>query len=99
MNKPVYHGGQDPSHPCHCEVYGFPHRPASGKCPASSPFLCSECCEPCEAKVMDTGIGAYEYWGSKEVDSRKETLSTCCNAKVVLNRAVNTAFVSLTSID
>ena len=48
---------------------------------------------------MDLGIGAYEYWGSKEVDSRKETLSTCCEAKVVRNRAVNSEFVSLTSID
>lgn len=97
--KPSHHGGQTPGENCYCTAYSFPHRPASGACPANSPFLCTECELPCEAKVMDLGIGAYEYWGEKGVDSRPETVSTCCEARVVKNQESNTEFVTLTSID
>jgi hypothetical protein len=98
-SKPSFHGGQDRGQNCYCDAYDFPHRPAGGACPADSPFLCSDCHEPCEAKIVDLGIGRFEYWGSKEVDSQPTTVSTCCGAQVVKNQAFNTEFVELTSID
>ena len=33
-------------------------------------------------RLEDTGIGAYEYWGAKGVDTRMELLSDCCGAEV-----------------
>jgi hypothetical protein len=75
---------------CHCAAYPFPHRIGSGKCLAEEGEpLCAECLLPASAKTIDTGIGAYEYWGAKCVDSRLETLSKCCQAGFVANTAAH----------
>lgn len=44
---------------------------------------CDECHRPCSSKSFDVGIGAYEYWGQKCVDSRIEILSDCCGAEIL----------------
>jgi len=41
-------------------------------------YICSECNEWCGIKVIDTGLGSYEYWGAVCHDSHKELVSTCC---------------------
>jgi hypothetical protein len=45
-------------------------------------FTCRKCGEPATADWQDTGIGAYEYWGARGVDTRMELLSNCCGAEV-----------------
>lgn len=40
--------------------------------------ICANCGFECEVIVIDVGIGAYEYWGAREVDSRLEVVSDCC---------------------
>jgi len=44
---------------------------------------CSECKEECEAKVIDNGIGVYEYGSERAVDVRLDTVSDCCEAEVL----------------
>ena len=41
---------------------------------------CSECGNPCDAIVIDDGIGPYEYFGMKGVDRRPALVSDCCEA-------------------
>ena len=43
---------------------------------------CSCCGQECEVKVVDNGIGSYEFWGAKGYDSRPEAVSECCEADV-----------------
>ena len=45
-------------------------------------YICSDCGNPCEPIVIDTGIGGYEFWGQRGIDSHKEVLSNCCQASV-----------------
>jgi len=77
-----------PKHPhqitCNCNAYTFPHRLGSGKCSNASiegPF-CESCKCTCNPKLVDNGIGMYEYWGSKEVDVQLDVESDCCGAPV-----------------
>lgn len=68
---------------CRCNAYRFPHRAGSGKCQATDPGpFCGHCGQPCEVRVVDHGIGAYEYWGGKGTDTRIEAESDCCGAGV-----------------
>lgn len=39
---------------------------------------CTSCGKPCRVILIDTGIGAYEFWGDKCVDKRIEAVSACC---------------------
>ena len=45
--------------------------------------LCVFCGGPCQAVSVDNGIGAYEYWGSKEVHHDWTVGSSCCGGDVV----------------
>lgn len=47
--------------------------------------FCSACRQPCEAHVMDFGLGWYEYWGYKCYDTNKQVVSKCCDATVMEN--------------
>ena len=42
--------------------------------------ICSNCKEPCEVVIMDSGIGLNEYWGFIDNDIQLSALSTCCEA-------------------
>lgn len=42
--------------------------------------ICSACKEPCTVKIIDNGIGSYEYWGAKGRDIQLEAVSDCCEA-------------------
>ena len=44
---------------------------------------CSECGEPCTPKVVDIGIGPYEFQGQKGNDVRLTWASDCCEAEIV----------------
>lgn len=37
---------------------------------------CPECQEEVDVELIDNGIGAYEYWGFRGIDTRKEP---CCS--------------------
>ena len=68
---------------CRCKLYNFPHRLGGGMCVGNLPGpFCEDCGQPCRAKLIDVGIGAYEYWGDKSVDSNKVWASDCCEASV-----------------
>lgn len=43
-------------------------------------LICEQCNHECGTKEIDIGIGGYEYWGFKGVDSRKVEVSDCCEA-------------------
>lgn len=45
--------------------------------------ICESCGEACTARVVDMGIGAYEYWGAREVHHDYQVVSPCCDAEVV----------------
>lgn len=69
---------------CYCYAYKFPHRLHSGRCKNTSligPF-CGFCRKACDANIIDTGIGGYEYWGNKGFDKRLELVSLCCGAEI-----------------
>ena len=40
--------------------------------------FCSACRKPCEVKLVDDGIGPYEFWGMKGTDTRMVAVSDCC---------------------
>jgi hypothetical protein len=44
--------------------------------------FCGECKENCTPILIDDGIGSYEYWGAKGVDTRISCISACCEADV-----------------
>jgi hypothetical protein len=44
---------------------------------------CSECGKECDGKVIDDGIGPYEFWGSKYVDHDYKVVSSCCEGEVL----------------
>ncbi len=51
--------------------------------------LCAGCGQPAETKEMDFGIGAYEFWGSREVHRDIQVVTECCETGLVDNsRAV-----------
>jgi hypothetical protein len=43
---------------------------------------CEECKEECTPILIDEGIGNYEYWGAKCVDTHIICVSACCEANV-----------------
>lgn len=43
-------------------------------------LFCGECGNECDFVEIDTGIGAYEFWGAKENHSVLERVSDCCEA-------------------
>lgn len=43
---------------------------------------CTECGEECSIKVIDEGIGSYEFWGARGIHVDKRTVSSCCEAEV-----------------
>lgn len=43
---------------------------------------CNECEDYVEVEVEDQGIGAYEFWGQKAVDTRKVLVCKECGAPV-----------------
>lgn len=47
----------------------------------SLPCICSDCSKESTAKVVDNGIGSYEYWGANCVDTQLEVVSECCEAE------------------
>lgn len=50
---------------------------------------CEQCSEPCTAILEDFGIGAYEFWGSKETHVDERWVSPCCEAEVVKDKPDN----------
>ena len=45
--------------------------------------ICSDCGLECETVTEDQGIGAYEYWGARDVHHDYVEVSPCCGAEVV----------------
>jgi len=46
-------------------------------------IYCDCCEEECGIAMIDEGIGTYEYWGSKGVDTRMIPVSDCCNETII----------------
>jgi hypothetical protein len=69
------------------EIIADPERYAG----QSGPF-CGCCGEPCSTKTIDEGIGSYEYWGAKGVDSRKANVSQCCEAELFNDPYLTTSY-------
>lgn len=46
--------------------------------------ICKSCNEQCNLVKHDEGIGSYEFWGSKGVDSRIVIVSNCCHEEYEL---------------
>jgi len=46
---------------------------------------CDNCSQPCNGTLVDLGIGAYEYWGQKGVDTNVQYVSECCESSVMCN--------------
>lgn len=53
--------------------------------------LCSACGQPADAREVDFGIGAYEFWGACGVHKDWQTVSECCEAPMMENTQANTA--------
>lgn len=41
-------------------------------------IFCSFCRNPCQYRVINEGIGSYEYWGSHGYDEQLVVVSKCC---------------------
>lgn len=52
--------------------------------PAPSGY-CAECGDHVQGVAVDMGIGAYEYWGARGVDTDIQFLSPCCEAEIKEN--------------
>ncbi len=50
---------------------------------------CKECGKPTRGKWLDFGIGDYEYWGETCHDTDWQYVSTCCDAELHANPALN----------
>mgnify|MGYP001586084147 CR=1 FL=1 len=55
-------------------------------------YFCGECKHPCKAKVFDYGIGPYEFWGQRCVDTRESLVSDCCEASVYTDEECTQSF-------
>jgi hypothetical protein len=51
-----------------------------------NPPYCGECKEHCEPKIVDFGIGSYEFWGQKCHDQQKALVSDCCETEMFDNK-------------
>jgi hypothetical protein len=45
--------------------------------------ICDECGQSCTGKMMDFGIGAYEFWGARGTHTDYQAVSPCCAADIV----------------
>lgn len=45
--------------------------------------ICSGCGQEVTSVTVDFGIGPYEYWGARGVDTRYEEVSPCCESLVL----------------
>ena len=52
-------------------------------------LFCGSCGGECEAHSVLNGIGSYEFWGAKGVDTKMEIESICCDAGVFTNANLN----------
>jgi hypothetical protein len=41
---------------------------------------CDECQKECRVVTIDVGIGVFEYWGFRGVDTQLHRVSDCCEA-------------------
>lgn len=44
---------------------------------------CEECGKECTGQWVDFGIGPYEYWGARCVDTNYQYVSNCCEAPIL----------------
>ena len=47
---------------------------------------CANCGFECEVRVIDVGVGHYEYWGATGWDSKLVVVSSCCEDDVFDDR-------------
>ena len=45
-------------------------------------MFCGECKKECSPIIVDFGIGPYEFWGGKFVDTNEQIVSDCCEAEI-----------------
>lgn len=45
--------------------------------------VCLECLKESKTKVVDEGIGAYEYWGAICIDHDFQVVSVCCGGSAI----------------
>jgi len=45
-------------------------------------FTCSLCGKKTRPKVIDIGIGMYEYWGARAFHSKLIVVSECCGERL-----------------
>lgn len=79
---------------CGCEMEAGPHVAGHGDCQGNpqsyNPPFCGACGQEDSGHVQDFGIGPYEFWGQKGVDTRLEWVSTCCDAPLYAEREMLT---------
>lgn len=46
-------------------------------------IFCSFCRNPCSYKIVNEGIGPYEYWGAPGNDKQLAVVSKCCRERCV----------------
>jgi hypothetical protein len=52
-------------------------------------MICPHCHADVEGKWVDEGIGAYEYWGSQEVDTQMEFVCEECDGPLESEETFN----------
>lgn len=45
--------------------------------------VCASCGRVCKPTVVNFGIGPYEFWGQRGVDSNKQVVSDCCEDEIL----------------
>lgn len=45
-------------------------------------MYCGECGKECSARLVDEGIGPFEFWGSRGTHHEYVVVSSCCEATV-----------------
>ena len=45
-------------------------------------MYCGDCGKVCSQKLVDMGIGPYEFWGRPGFDTNKQWVSDCCESTV-----------------
>jgi hypothetical protein len=61
--------------------------------------ICSECKEPCEAIILDFGIGSYEYFGAVGNHKQLAVVSNCCEAPVYINSSMELITIEMINED
>ena len=73
---------------CNCSAFKITHVAGFGKCDAigGEELLCAECRKVVTTpKLINVGIGAYEYHGAACFDEQLEWVSDCCGESLVSN--------------